>query len=119
MKRITFELRRLVNSCGQAIRRPFSFFTTRRMIAGFSILALLFLSCIFGAASIYFMFGPGAFLREAFMGFDVWIKPTIPGTVPGKASFTKIGITFDDLHQILERRLQLFSGDFEVGKKAK
>lgn len=96
MKRITFLLKCLVNSYGQVIRRPFRFFAMRRIIAGFSILALVFLSCIFGAASIYFMFGPGTVLREAFMGFDVWIKPTIPGSIPGKASFTKIGITFDD-----------------------
>jgi hypothetical protein len=45
-------------------------FKSIRIVGLLSLLALVFLSCVFGAASMFFDFFPGNILRDAFIGYQ-------------------------------------------------
>ncbi len=59
-----------------------------------SVFGLVFLSCVFGAASLYFDFFPGKFFREAFIGYEALQER---GKVPtdGHGHWRGLGVTCD------------------------
>ena len=62
--------KRLKGLIGRKIRLRFP--PLRRIIAGFAILGLMFLSCVCGAAVMHFDLGPAMFFRNSFEGFEAW-----------------------------------------------
>lgn len=96
MHRMTRVWRRFLSVSGRIARWPLRFITMRRIVAGASLLAMVFLSCIAGAAFIYYNFGPAKSLRSAFMGFDSWILRGDLTSIKSKVTRTRLGISCDD-----------------------
>ena len=96
MQQFSRVLKSLVNFLNRVLRGSRTFFTARRLIVGVSLLSMMFLSCICGAAFIYFNVGPATSLTNAFMGFEAWIRHASPEPAVSKGdSRTRPGITVD------------------------
>jgi hypothetical protein len=87
----------LMNRFGQAVRRPSRFVSRRQIIAGASLLAMMFLSCVSGAAIIYYDLRPAFYLKAAFMGFSAWKEHGKDQLVTSIAGETQLGISRDEL----------------------
>ncbi len=75
-------LRILRQSLKRLLRTKISlrFLPMRRVMAGISILGLMFLCCILGAAIMHFDFGPASVLRYSFGGIQAWQEHGKPAT---------------------------------------
>jgi hypothetical protein len=88
-----------MNRCAAVLRRIRRCFpSTGRIMAGFSMLALLFLSYIAGAAVLFLDLPSAEFLRKAFTGALAWNEREFPSTDPGSSQdfLTHVTVTADE-----------------------
>src|SRR5436309_466247 len=69
-----------------------------RLMAGLSLLALLFFSYVMGAAALYLDLPSAEFLRKAFAGALAWNEREFPSTDPGISQdlLTHVAVTADE-----------------------
>jgi hypothetical protein len=95
MQRFIFFLKSVVSGFTHLLRWPFKFITRRRMFIGMTALSMIFISCIFGAAIIYFDLPFAGYLRRSFMGFEALVRHGKQGSTD-TSSATQKGINRDD-----------------------
>ena len=90
-------LKTLRTGFGRVLRSAGRFLSFRRSLFASSILAMLFLSFVYGGASIYFNLSAAPHLKRAFMGFDAWHRHGASSQqFMGKPGETRLGVTCDD-----------------------
>ena len=67
----------------------------RWVIIGATFLGMMFLSCIGGAAILYFDLAGASALRNAFMGYEAWLERGSKASITSRAGRTRLGITRD------------------------
>jgi len=96
-------MKRFVRFVGTRLKRlgfarvPFSRPTVGQVMAGLSILGVVVLACLFGAAVMYFHLPSSDYLEKSFAGAEAWRKrgqSSIPPLPPGTAD-PQHGITVD------------------------
>jgi hypothetical protein len=85
--------------CGK-VRIPFC--SRQRIIAGVAILGLMFLSCVFGAALMYFDLKPAEFFRNAFVGAESWHNRGRPPKLMHHPHEGPVGVLVDKPEQTFD-----------------
>jgi hypothetical protein len=76
---------------------PTKYITFGRVFKSMSLVSLLFLSCVCGAAIVFFNILPASqYFKKAFMGFDAWIQHGSTETPTHKEGVGRSGLDKDD-----------------------
>jgi hypothetical protein len=95
MQRNIAFLKVFVHRFAQVLRWPLRCISRRRLFIGMTTLSMLFISCIFGAAIIYFDLPLASYLRHSFMGLEAWARHGKQSPA-NRTGATQRGITCDD-----------------------